>query len=189
MPLVLAVVLLVLILLLRALVAPLVLLATVVLSYAAALGVSVALFDALGLAGTDPSVPLYVFLFLVALGVDYNIFLMTRIREETPHAGTRAGTLRGLALTGGVITSAGLVLAATFTTLAVLPLVVLTETGIAVALGVLLDTFLVRSLLVPALTYDLGDRVWWPRRPPTTTQRPKPPGAGDTRPRHDAFAH
>ena len=189
MPLVLAVVLLVLILLLRALVAPLVLLATVVLSYAAALGVGVALFDALGLAGTDPSVPLYVFLFLVALGVDYNIFLMTRIREETLHAGTRAGTLRGLAVTGGVITSAGLVLAATFTTLAVLPLVVLTETGIAVALGVLLDTFLVRSLLVPALTYDLGDRVWWPRRPPTTTRRPKPPGAGDTRPRHDAYAH
>ncbi len=191
MPLVLAVVLLVLILLLGALVAPLVLLATVVLSYAAALGVSVALFDALGLAGTDPSVPLYVFLFLVALGVDYNIFLMTRVREETVRAGTRAGTLRGLALTGGVITSAGLVLAATFATLAVLPLVVLTETGIAVALGVLLDTFLVRSLLVPALTYDLGDRVWWPRRSPTTPP-PSPPrsGADDTgpppppRPRH-----
>jgi len=106
MPLVLAVVLLVLILLLRALVAPLVLLATVVLSYAAALGVSVTLFDALGLAGADPSVPLYAFLFLVALGVDYNIFLMTRIREESLHAGTRAGTLRGLAVTGGVITSA-----------------------------------------------------------------------------------
>jgi len=188
MPLVLAVVLLVLILLLRALVAPLVLLATVVLSYAAALGVSVTLFDALGLAGTDPSVPLYTFLFLVALGVDYNIFLMTRIREETLPAGTRAGTLRGLAVTGGVITSAGLVLAATFTTLAVLPLVVLTETGIAVALGVLLDTFLVRSLLVPALTYDLGDRVWWPRRPPTTTRQPNPPCTGDTRPRHDAYA-
>jgi len=188
MPLVLAVVLLVLILLLRALLAPLVLLATVVLSYAAALGVSVTLFDALGLAGTDTSVPLYAFLFLVALGVDYNIFLMTRVREETLHAGTRAGTLRGLAVTGGVITSAGLVLAATFTTLAVLPLVVLTETGIAIALGVLLDTFLVRSLLVPALTYDLGDRVWWPRRPPTTTRRPNPPCAGDTRPRHGAYA-
>lgn len=188
MPLVLAVVLLVLILLLRALVAPLVLLATVMLSYAAALGVSVTLFDALGLAGTDPSVPLYAFLFLVALGVDYNIFLMTRVREEAFQVGTRAGTLRGLAVTGGVITSAGLVLAATFTTLAVLPLVVLTETGIAVALGVLLDTFLVRSLLVPALTYDLGDRVWWPRRPPTTTRRPKPPCAGDTVPRHDAYA-
>jgi len=88
-----------------------------------------------------------------------------------------------------VITSAGLVLAATFTTLAVLPLVVLTETGIAVALGVLLDTCLVRCLLVPALTYDLGDRVWWPRRPPTTTRRPKPPCAGDARPRLDAYAH
>jgi len=188
MPLVLAVVLLVLILLLRALLAPLVLLATVVLSYAAALGVSVTLFDALGLAGTDPSVPLYAFLFLVALGVDYNIFLMTRVREEAFQVGTRAGTLRGLAVTGGVITSAGLVLAATFTTLAVLPLVVLTETGIAVALGVLLDTFLVRSLLVPALTYDLGDRVWWPRRPPTTTRCPQPPCAGDTVPRHDTYA-
>ncbi len=112
---------------------------------------------------------------------------MTRIREEAFHAGTRAGTLCGLAVTGGVITSAGLVLAATFTALAVLPLVVLTETGIAVALGVLLDTFLVRSLLVPALTYDLGDRVWWPRRPPTTTRRPNPPGAGNPRPRHDAY--
>ncbi len=189
MPLVLAVVLLVLILLLRALVAPLVLLATVVLSYAAALGLSVTLFDALGLAGTDPSVPLYAFLFLVALGVDYNIFLMTRVREEAFQGGTRAGTLRGLAVTGGVITSARLVLAATFTTLAVLPLVVLTETGIAVALGVLLDTFLVRSLLVPSLTYDLGDRVWWPRRPPTTTRQPKPPCIGDAGPPHDAYAH
>ncbi len=188
MPLVLAVVLLVLILLLRALVAPLVLLATVVLSYAAALGVSVTLFDALGLAGTDPSVPLYAFLFLVALGVDYNIFLMTRVREEAFRVGTRAGTLRGLAVTGGVITSAGLVLAATFTTLAVLPLVVLTETGIAVALGVLLDTFLVRSLLVPALTYDLGDRIWWPSRPPATTRPPKPPCTDDTRPHQDAYA-
>jgi RND superfamily putative drug exporter len=180
MPLVLAVVLLVL--LLRAVVAPLVLLATVVLSYAAALGVSVALFRALGLAGTDPSVPLYAFLFLVALGVDYNIFLMTRIREETLQHGTRAGTLRGLALTGGVITSAGLVLAATFTTLTVLPLVVLTETGLAVALGVLLDTLLVRSLLVPALTLDLGRRTWWPSHPqPARAQL-----AQDSKPREHA---
>jgi len=164
MPLVLAVVLLVLLLLLRALVAPLLLLATVVLSYGAALGVSVLLFDALGLAGTDPSVPLLAFLFLVALGVDYNIFLMTRVREQTLRHGTRAGTLRGLTATGGVITSAGLVLAATFATLAVLPLVVLTEVGLTVALGVLLDTFLVRSLLVPALTLDLDRYIWWPGR-------------------------
>jgi len=172
MPLVLVVVLLVLILLLRAVVAPLVLLATVMLSYAAALGLSVVLFDALGLAGTDPSVPLYAFLFLVALGVDYNIFLMTRVREETVRAGTRAGTQRGLAVTGGVITSAGLVLAATFTTLAVLPLVVLTETGLAVALGVLLDTFVVRCLLVPALALDLDRHIWWPS---ALTRTPAPP--------------
>jgi len=165
MPLVLAVVLLALVLLLRAMLAPLLLLATVVLSYACALGVSVATFDLLGLAGTDPSVPLYGFLFLVALGVDYNIFLMTRVREETRIVGTRAGMLRGLAVTGGVITSAGLVLAATFTTLAVLPLVLLTEIGLTVALGVLLDTFLVRSLLVPALVLDLGPPVWWPQAP------------------------
>ncbi len=173
MPLVLAVVLLALVLLLRALLAPLLLLATVVLSYACALGVSVAACDLLGLAGTDPSVPLYGFLFLVALGVDYNIFLMARVREETRTVGTHAGMLRGLAVTGGVITSAGLVLAATFTTLAVLPLVLLTEIGLTVALGVLLDTFLVRSLLVPALVLDLGPAIWWPRHPtaPTATAR------------------
>jgi len=133
--------------------------------YACALGVSVLAFDLLGLAGTDPSVPLYGFLFLVALGIDYNIFLMARVREETRTVGTRAGMLRGLAVTAGVITSAGLVLAATFTTLAVLPLVLLTEIGLTVALGVLLDTFLVRSLLVPALVLDLGPPIWWPRHP------------------------
>jgi len=179
MPLVLGVVLLVLIVLLRALVASPILLATVVLSYAAALGVSVQLFHALGLAGTDPAVPLYAFLFLVSLGVDYNIFLMTRVRDETLQHGTHTGTLRGLALTGGVITSAGLVLAATFTTLAVLPLVVLTETGLAVALGVLLDTFLVRSLLVPALTLDLDRHTWWPSTlaHPTSTPRKRQPDA------------
>ncbi len=179
MPLVLGVVLLVLIVLLRAVVAPLILLATVVLSYAAALGVSVQLFHALGLAGTDPAVPLYAFLFLVALSVDYNIFLMTRVRDETLQHGTHTGTLRGLALTGGVITSAGPILAATFTTLAVLPLVVLTETGLAVALGVLLDTLLVRSLLVPALTLDLDRHTWWPSTlaHPTGTPRKRRPEA------------
>ncbi len=184
MPLVLAVVLLVLLLLLRAVVAPLMLLATVVLSYAAALGVSVVLFHALGLAGTDPSVPLYAFLFLVALGVDYNIFLMTRVREETLRHGTPAGTLRGLALTGGVITSAGLVLAATFTTLAVLPLAVLTETGLAVALGVLLDTLLVRCLLVPALTLDLRRHIWWPSHP-----EPAHPGPARNAPAERRLEH
>ena len=120
-----------------------------------------------GFAGTDPSFPLLAFLFLVALGVDYNIFLMARVREETPRHGTREGMLRGLAVTGGVITSAGIVLAGTFLVLGVLPLVALTEIGFVVALGVLLDTTLVRSVLVPALVLDLGARIWWPSHPST----------------------
>jgi RND superfamily putative drug exporter len=164
-PLVLGVVLVILALLLRAVVAPLVLIATVILSYLAALGVSMVVFDKLfGFAGSDVSLPLFGFIFLVALGIDYNIFLMTRVREESRRLGTRAGTLRGLAVTGGVITSAGLVLAATFSVLGVLPLVFLTEIGFLVAFGVLLDTLVVRSVLVPALTFDIGDRMWWPRR-------------------------
>jgi RND superfamily putative drug exporter len=109
-----------------------------------------------------PDLPLFTFIFLVALGVDYNIFLMARVREETLTHGTRMGTVRGLAVTGAVITSAGLVLAGTFATLAVLPLVMLTEIGFVVSVGVLIDTFLVRSLLVPALVLEIGDRVWWP---------------------------
>jgi RND superfamily putative drug exporter len=164
-PLVLLVVFIVLILLLRALAAPLILMATVVLSFAAALGVSYVAFDVLfDFPGSDPSLPLFAFVFLVALGIDYNIFLMARVREETERYGTRQGMLRGLAVTGGVITSAGIVLAGTFAVLAVLPLVPLTQIGFAVAFGVLLDTFVVRSTLVPALVFDIGPKVWWPSR-------------------------
>jgi len=110
----------------------------------------------------DPAFPLFAFVFLVALGIDYNIFLMTRVREETLGFGTRQGIVRGLAVTGGVITSAGIVLAATFAVLGVLPLVFLAEIGFTVAFGVLLDTLIVRSILVPALTLDVGSRMWWP---------------------------
>ena len=164
-PLVLLVVLLILGLLLRSLVAPLVLIATVIVSYFAALGLSALAFTHLfGFAGADTSVPLFVFVFLVALGIDYNIFLMTRVREETQHSGTRQGALTALAATGGVITSAGAVLAGTFAMLGTLPLVTFTEIGFAVALGVLLDTIVVRSVLVTALTMDLGRRMWWPSR-------------------------
>ncbi|MEU3459062.1 MMPL family transporter [Streptomyces sp. NPDC006733] len=164
-PMILAVVLLILGLLLRALVAPLVLIATVVLSFAAALGVSTFAFHHLfGFEGEDTAFPLFVFVFLVALGIDYNIFLMTRIREETTHSGTRTGTLTGLAATGGVITSAGLVLAGTFAALGTLPLVGFAEIGFAVAFGVLLDTFVVRSILVSAITLDLGHHIWWPSK-------------------------
>ncbi|WP_230687039.1 MMPL family transporter [Catellatospora vulcania] len=162
-PLVLGVIFLILMLLLRSLVAPLLLIATVVLSYLATLGISGIVFkDVLGFAGADSSYPLFAFVFLVALGVDYNIFLMTRVREEAAKLGHTQGTLKGLAVTGGVITSAGVVLAATFAALAVLPLVFVVEIAFAVAFGVLLDTLLVRSLLVPALTVDLGRIVWWP---------------------------
>jgi RND superfamily putative drug exporter len=162
---VLVVVFLILMLLLRALVAPLVLLATVILSFGAALGISVLLFEhVFGFAGSDPSFPLFAFVFLVALGIDYNIFLMTRVREESAVHGTRKGALIGLTSTGGVITSAGVVLAATFLVLASLPLVFLVEMGTTVALGVMLDTMIVRSILVTALNLDLGDRVWWPSK-------------------------
>ncbi len=164
-PLVLLVILLVLGVLLRAVVAPLMLVGTVVLSFLATLGVCAFFFnEVFGFAGADSAFPLFAFVFLVALGIDYNIFLMTRVREETLRLGTRAGTLKGLAVTGGVITSAGVVLAATFGVLGVLPLVFLAELGFAVAFGVLLDTLIVRSLLVPALTLQIGDRVWWPSR-------------------------
>ena len=165
MPLVLAVVLLILIGLLRALVAPLILMATVVLSFGAALGISALLFEyVFGFAGSDPGFPLFTFVFLVALGIDYNIFLMTRVREETVTHGTRKGSLIGLASTGGVITSAGIVLAATFLVLGSLPLVFLAELGVAVALGVMLDTMIVRSVLVTALNLDLGGKIWWPSK-------------------------
>jgi RND superfamily putative drug exporter len=162
-PLILLAVLLILAALLRSVVAPLVLMGTVILSFAAAFGVSVLVFEyAFGFPGIDPSLPLLAFIFLVALGVDYNIFLMARVREETRELGTRRGMLKGLSVTGGVITSAGLVLAGTFAVLGVLPLVQLTQVGFVVAFGVLLDTLIVRSVLVPALTLDLGPRIWWP---------------------------
>ena len=162
-PIILLMVLLILILLLRALTAPLLLLATVVLSFGAAMGISAMLFKyVFDFAGSDPSFPLFAFVFLVALGIDYNIFLMTRVREETLHRGTRAGALVALTSTGGVITSAGLVLAATFLVLATIPVVFLVELGVAVALGVILDTMIVRSVLVTALNLDLGSKIWWP---------------------------
>ncbi|WP_394620382.1 MMPL family transporter [Lentzea sp. JNUCC 0626] len=164
-PIVLVVIFLILALLLRSLLAPLLLIATVVLSFAATMGVSALVFNhVFDFPGADPVVPLFGFVFLVALGIDYNIFLMTRVREETQQLGTVEGTLRGLSLTGGVITSAGVVLAATFAALAVLPILFLTQIAFIVAFGVLLDTLLVRSLLVPALSVDIGGRIWWPSK-------------------------
>jgi putative drug exporter of the RND superfamily len=164
-PIVLLVVFVILALLLRALVAPVMLIATVVLSFAATLGVSALFFDnVFNFGGADTSFPLFVFVFLVALGIDYNIFLMTRVREEAQHVGPRSGALAGLSATGGVITAAGAVLAGTFAVLATLPVTFLTEIGFAVAFGVLLDTIVVRSVLVTALNLDLGRWVWWPSR-------------------------
>src|SRR5262249_35230191 len=143
---------------------PLILIATVVLSFAAALGVSALAFRYLfDFGGADSSFPLFVFVFLVALGIDYNIFLMTRVREEA-RQGTRRAALIGLSATGGVITSAGLVLAGTFAVLATLPLTAFAEIGFAVAFGVLLDTIVVRSVLVTALNFDVGRFMWWPSR-------------------------
>ncbi|GAA3159769.1 MMPL family transporter [Nonomuraea roseoviolacea subsp. carminata] len=164
-PVVLAVILVVLVALLRSLTTPLLLVATVALNFLATLGVSELVFThLLGFTGSDASVPLYGFVFLVALGVDYNIFLMSRVREETARHGAREGVLRGLVTTGGVITSAGVVLAATFAALVVIPLAFLVQIAFIVAFGVLLDTLVVRSLLVPALVRDLGGRAWWPSR-------------------------
>jgi RND superfamily putative drug exporter len=164
-PIVLVVIFLVLAVLLRALVAPLLLIATVVLSFASTMGVSALVFNhLLDFPGSDPAIPLFGFIFLVALGIDYNIFLMTRVREEALLTGTRTGTLHGLAVTGGVITSAGVVLAATFAALAVIPVLFLAQIAFIVAFGVLLDTIVVRSLLVPALTIDIGPKIWWPAK-------------------------
>jgi RND superfamily putative drug exporter len=164
-PVVLAVIAAILVLLLRSVLAPLLLIATTALSFGAALGVSALVFDhVLDFPGADAAVPLYGFVFLVALGIDYNIFLMTRVREESLAHGTRPGILRGLTLTGGVITSAGIVLAATFAALAVIPILFLAQLAFIVAFGVLLDTFVVRTLLVPALTHDVGRAIWWPSR-------------------------
>jgi RND superfamily putative drug exporter len=137
----------------------------VVATYAAALGLSWIVFtQVLGFEALDVGTPLLAFLFLVALGVDYNIFLVTRAREEAREHGTREGILRALSATGGVITSAGVLLAAVFATLGVLPLVVLAQLGVVIFIGVLLDTLLVRTVLVPAIAVGLGDRFWWPRR-------------------------
>jgi RND superfamily putative drug exporter len=164
-PVVLVVIFLILMLLLRSVAAPVLLIGTVVLSFFATLGVCAIFFNnVFGFAGADTSFPLFAFVFLVALGVDYNIFLMTRVREESVKIGTRPGILKGLTVTGGVITSAGIVLAATFLVLGVLPLVFLRQIGFAVAVGVLIDTFIVRSTLVPALAYDIGSKIWWPSK-------------------------
>ncbi|MEV7557653.1 MMPL family transporter [Streptomyces sp. NPDC089795] len=162
-PVVLVIILLILVLLLRSVLIPVLLVATVALNFLATLGVSALVFQhLLGFSGTDASVPLYGFVFLVALGVDYNIFLMSRVREESLTHGVRRGVLRGLTTTGGVITSAGVVLAATFAALMVIPLAFLVQIAFIVAFGVLLDTLVVRSLLVPALVIDIGPRSWWP---------------------------
>ncbi|HYG93321.1 MAG TPA: MMPL family transporter [Nocardioides sp.] len=179
-PIVLVVVFLILMVLLRAVLAPVLLIATVVLSFGAALGISALLFEyVFGFAGADPGFPLFAFVFLVALGIDYNIFLMTRVREETASHGTRRGSLIALSSTGGVITSAGVVLAATFLVLASLPLVFLVELGVTVALGVLLDTMIVRSVLVTALNLDIGGKIWWPskldRGRPPESEMPEDP--------------
>jgi RND superfamily putative drug exporter len=190
-PIVLVVVMLILVLLLRALLAPLILMGTVILSFGAALGISSLLFTEVftriglfetneGFAHTDPGFPLFTFVFLVALGIDYNIFLMTRVREETVNHGTRKGALIALSSTGGVITSAGAVLAATFLVLGSLPLVFLAELGTAVALGVLLDTMIVRSVLVTAINLDLGAKIWWPSKLDSGSGHAEPPAAPPT---------
>lgn len=162
-PVVLIVIAIILGLLLRSVLASLMLLVTVVLSYLATLGVCALVFHHIfHFAGEDSGFPIFAFIFLVALGIDYNIFLMTRVREESKKLGTRAGMTKGVTVTGGVITSAGIVLAATFTVLGILPLVFLAEIGFSVAFGVLLDTLLVRSILVPALVHQFGSKIWWP---------------------------
>lgn len=164
-PIVLLVILLILMLLLRSILAPVLLVLTTAISFGTALGVSALVFNHLfQFPGADPAVPLFGFVFLVALGIDYNIFLMTRVREESIAHGTRSGIIRGLSVTGGVITSAGLVLAATFAALSVIPILFLVQIAFIVAFGVLLDTFLVRALLVPALATDIGRTIWWPSK-------------------------
>ena len=164
-PVVLLLITLILGLLLRSIVSAVLLLGTVVLSYFATLGVCALVFNHIfGFAGADASFPLFAFIFLVALGIDYNIFLMTRVREESGKMGTRKGVIKGLTVTGSVITSAGIVLSATFGVLGILPLVFLAELGFAVAFGVLLDTIIVRSILVPALVHEIGPKVWWPSK-------------------------
>nr|NLD41246.1 MMPL family transporter [Actinomycetales bacterium] len=176
-PLIVALVLGILLVLLRSIVAPIILVATVVATWFAALGASWWVFaEVLGFQALDATVPLLTFLFLVALGVDYNIFLVTRAGEEAKRFGTRRGMLRALTSTGGVITSAGILLAAVFATLGVLPLVVLGQIGVIICVGVLLDTLVVRTVLVPAIAIVLGDRFWWPRK--IRREEPAPPAEG-----------
>lgn len=179
-PLVLAVILVVVALLLQAVAAPLILVATTAVSFAAAFGLSNLLWRyGLGYSGIESQLPLYIFIFLVALGVDYNIFLAARIREEARHLGIRQATIRALGVTGGIITAAGIVLAGTFAALAQLPSVALTEVGTAVAIGVLLDTLLVRTVLVPASLLTIGEHVWWPARlAPAQDDRSREPSPG-----------
>ena len=174
-PLILIVVLLIIFFLVRALAAAVLLVATTALSFGASFGLATLLWHALGYPGIEAQLPLYVFVFLVALGVDYNIFLIARIRAEARRADIRTATLRGLSVTGGVITAAGVVLAATFAALSRLPYVPVAQVGTAIAVGVLLDTLLVRTVLVPAGLLILGERSWWPSRP---TQGPAKAGEG-----------
>lgn len=178
----LGVVLLVIGLLLRSVVGALVVVGSVVLSFLAAMGVATVVFqDLLGFPGVDATFPIHAFVFLVALGVDYSIFLMSRVREQVNVSGPRQGVLDGLTQTSGVITSAGLVLAATFAALGLVPLVLMVQLAFIVAFGVLLDTFVVRSLLVPALALDLGRWMWWPRRPSDPDARRSQDGPGPRR--------
>jgi RND superfamily putative drug exporter len=164
-PAILLVVFVVLAMLLRSLAAPLLLIIANVLSFGATIGISALLFNhVFDFPSSDPTTMIIGFVFLVALGIDYSIFLMTRVREESIRQGTHPGILKGLSATGGVITSAGVVLAATFAALGVIPILFIAQIGFIVAFGVLLDAIVVRSLLVPALSYDLGPRVWWPSR-------------------------
>lgn len=164
-PIVLVVILIILILLLRSILAPFILILTVILSFSATMGVSALVFNhILNFPGADPSVPLFGFIFLVALGIDYNIFLISRIREESLKFGTRKGIVRGLRVTGSVITSAGIVLAATFGALSIIPILFLAQIAFIVAFGVILDTVIVRSLLVPSIAYDLDNKIWWPSK-------------------------
>ncbi len=164
-PLILLVIFIILVLLLQAVVAPLYLVATVVLSFAFTFGVSVLVIEHLfNISGIDAGIPLYAFIFLVALGVDYNIFLMSRVREESGKLGIEDGILEALETTGGVIASAGLILAGTFLVLTVLPINSLVQMGFIVALGVLVDTFIVRTILVPAIAFKVGKWNWWPSK-------------------------
>jgi len=184
-PIMLAVVFLILAGLLRSIVAPVLLLGTVVLSFLATMGISAFFFEnVFGFEGADGAFPLLVFVFLVALGIDYNIFLMTRVHEESKLVGTRRGALTGLSTTGGVITSAGLVLAGTFAVFIALPLTHFVQLGFAVAVGVLIDAIIIRAVLVTALTLDVGRWMWWPSKLAQKHDVVEAPAAVDPAPEH-----